>query len=401
MTSPRPSTGRWEGVREAATRWFSVGLMLVVGVIVVLQLAGLAAQREADETWQDRVRFAQNIERIRYYDELLTMSARLAAATGDHSYQVRYEAAVPELDAVLRDAVRFVDADARQAIEQTHGANAALVELERTSFELLADGDRAEAYAVLTSPRYAQLKSEYTAGLTAGLSRIDANARAESARVTGLQIGALVAGAVAAILLAIMWLRTARSIRSSHRARTRLEEQLRRQAQQDPLTGLANRRYFLERLAVTMARDGDQRVGVIFADLDRFKLVNDAHGHAAGDDLLVEVSGRIGEMLAGTPDALAARLGGDEFAILVPGCGTAAAERLADRLVACLARPYASAGQVPVTVSVGVAVADRAHVDAPDLLRSADLSMYDAKLNGANRWSRYVRDRVLEPGPRG
>jgi diguanylate cyclase (GGDEF)-like protein len=374
-----------------ATRWFSVGLMLVVGLIVALQLAGLAAQHEADRTWQERVRFAQNIERIRYYDELLTMSARLAAATGDLSYQARYETAVPELDAVLRDAVGFADADARQAIEQTNNANAALVELETMSFKLLVEGDRDAAYAMVTSARYARLKAEYQAGLTAGLSRIDANARAQSERVTGLQIGALIAGAAAALLLAIMWLRAARSLRSSHRARNHLEEQLRRQAQQDPLTGMANRRHFLECLDFTLARRGDQRVGVIFADLDRFKLVNDAHGHAAGDNLLVEVSQRIGEILADSPDALAARLGGDEFAILVPGGGPGAAEQLAGRLVASLARPYAAARHVPVTVSVGVAVADRPDVDAADLLRSADLSMYDAKLTGANRWSRYVR----------
>jgi diguanylate cyclase (GGDEF)-like protein len=136
---------------------------------------------------------------------------------------------------------------------------------------------------------------------------------------------------------------------------------------------------------------------VIFADQDRFKLVNDAHGHAAGDTVLVEVAQRIDEILTDSPDALAARLGGDEFAILVPGCGAGAAERLAGRLVASLATPYGAAHHMPVTVSVGVAVADGGHIDAADLLRSADLSMYDAKLTGANRWSRYVRTQDADP----
>jgi diguanylate cyclase (GGDEF)-like protein len=169
-----------------------------------------------------------------------------------------------------------------------------------------------------------------------------------------------------------------------------VEEQLRAQAHADPLTGLANRRLFRDRLTSALADPDAGELAVLFADLDQFKTVNDTRGHAAGDATLVEVAARLTELTQGNSDALVARMGGDEFAVLLPNTGEPAAEQLADRLVAALARPYASAPQVPVTVSIGLAISATDERDPGALLRGADLAMYDAKAGGPGRWIRYV-----------
>ena len=165
-----------------------------------------------------------------------------------------------------------------------------------------------------------------------------------------------------------------------------LQNQLAHNAYHDALTGLPNRALFTERLeqAVVQRSAAAHPPAVLFLDLDRFKEVNDAHGHAVGDALLVEAAARLrAEVRAGDT---VARFGGDEFAALVHSDpqGKAAAE-LAARLHAALTRPYRlGAGSFVVGASVGVAFW-RPGCSAAQLLRQADLAMYEAKNEGKGR----------------
>ena len=161
------------------------------------------------------------------------------------------------------------------------------------------------------------------------------------------------------------------------------QERLRHTAQHDPLTGLANRSLFLERMTQALARSQRNphvRVGLLFLDLDRFKQVNDHLGHLAGDRLLVEVAERISQRLRRSDTA--ARLGGDEFAILLEdvtdlGAVQAVAGEVAERLSA----PYVLDGEpVTATASVGLAISTGRGERPDDLLREADTAMYAAKV---------------------
>ncbi|MEP7177115.1 MAG: EAL domain-containing protein, partial [Gemmatimonadales bacterium] len=162
--------------------------------------------------------------------------------------------------------------------------------------------------------------------------------------------------------------------------RRRLEEQLTHQAFHDPLTGLANRALFRDRVthALALAHRRGHPVTVLFLDLDDFKTVNDSLGHAEGDRLLIAAAERF---LACARNAdTVARLGGDEFAILVEG--TDGRESLPERLSAAMSHPFSLGGsQVRVTTSVGVASA-AGDETADDLLRNADVAMYEAKRRG-------------------
>ena len=175
-------------------------------------------------------------------------------------------------------------------------------------------------------------------------------------------------------------------------AHARAEEQLR-----DPLTGLPNRQWLLERAwsALDVAQErakqpesaagGGQgpapggRVGLILIDLDKFRSVNDTLGHLAGDRLLLQIADRL--RLALPRGAEAARLGGDEFAVLLPACDSPTkAQRVARALVAALGSPIGLDGLTLVLeASAGVAVFPDHALDAEGLLRRADVAMYQAK----------------------
>ena len=149
-----------------AEQRFTVVLVVVLVAILGVQIAGVDAQRSSDRAADDRVRLTRAVEQIRSLDEVLTTSARLAALSGDNMYVQRYEQAVPELDRVLADALATVsDPQANRAVRATDQANRALIALEAQSFARASAGDRAGAYASVTSREYAGLKAQYRDGM--------------------------------------------------------------------------------------------------------------------------------------------------------------------------------------------------------------------------------------------
>jgi len=167
-----------------------------------------------------------------------------------------------------------------------------------------------------------------------------------------------------------------------------LQDQLAHQALHDDLTGLANRRLFMDRLDLAQARAsrGGHALGVLFIDLDGFKAINDRLGHDAGDEVLITVAGRLRAHMRAA-DTLA-RFGGDEFAVL---CGDIAgpgdAVEIAERLARAVAEPFEIDGAaVNIWASIGIAVATETTGSLADLLQSADTAMYQAKSAGKGQW---------------
>jgi diguanylate cyclase (GGDEF)-like protein len=171
--------------------------------------------------------------------------------------------------------------------------------------------------------------------------------------------------------------------------RKRLEDQLQHEAFHDPLTGLANRALFADRVTHALARAARgpvDQLAVLFTDLDDFKLVNDSLGHAAGDELLTAVGERIRACLRRQDTA--ARLGGDEFAILVEDASAEKAEEIALRILDALRQPFSlAARQIFVQASIGTALGGGlgSTLTAEELLRNADVAMYTAKSRGKGR----------------
>jgi diguanylate cyclase (GGDEF)-like protein/PAS domain S-box-containing protein len=162
-------------------------------------------------------------------------------------------------------------------------------------------------------------------------------------------------------------------------------ERLRHEATHDPLTGLANRALFNERIKVDPAAGlvPEEPVAILTIDLDDFKAINDTRGHPIGDRLLTAVAGRLLNSVRN--EDTVARVGGDEFAILLPGASRALATALARRILGVLSEPFLVDGDLmSARASIGVAVGPRS--DAEALLRASDASMYEAKQGGKSRF---------------
>ncbi|MBV9286034.1 MAG: EAL domain-containing protein [Acidimicrobiia bacterium] len=196
-----------------------------------------------------------------------------------------------------------------------------------------------------------------------------------------IQLALLVLLALAAAVIAVLTYKR-------EATRRRFQEELARQAYHDSLTGLPNRAAFSERLqsALAASRRHDESLAVLFLDLDRFKVVNDSLGHECGDELLVAVADRMQECLRA--EDMLARMGGDEFTVLIERMDDPSdAARTAERILAEVERPFEVGGhETTVGVSIGIALSDGADSEQ-DLLRDADLAMYQAKEHGRSSWA--------------
>lgn len=181
--------------------------------------------------------------------------------------------------------------------------------------------------------------------------------------------------------------------------RERARAQLLHDSLHDPLTRLANRALFIDRVDQALARsrrDRGQCFAVMFLDLDRFKRVNDSLGHRIGDELIIEAAKRLRNSLrdtdtvtqSGADQSIIARMGGDEFTILVEDIRSGSdAARIAERLVHRFEEPFVIQDQeLRVTCSIGVTTSESGYHSVLELLRDADLAMYRAKAAGRGRW---------------
>jgi diguanylate cyclase (GGDEF)-like protein len=198
--------------------------------------------------------------------------------------------------------------------------------------------------------------------------------------------GALLAGGVLWFLL--------RRLRRASSALQTSQHQAQFLAFHDTLTGLPNRALFEDRLrrAFLSARRDHSRIALLYIDLDRFKNVNDTLGHPAGDELVRQTARRL-EAKVRDVDTVA-RLGGDEFAvIMVEVKNVSAAENLSEKLLEELARPFLLMGdQVFIGASIGIAVSLESDTDPAELLRKADIALYEAKRNGRGRYQLFAGD---------
>lgn len=206
-----------------------------------------------------------------------------------------------------------------------------------------------------------------------------------------------IAGAILRLELHIVPAQTRDELEQAVEEQRLLTQQAQTIARRDELTGLARRWRFDEELGRQIADSGGYgtSAALILADLDGLKIVNDTYGHLVGDAVLEHVADVMQRQLRGSD--LAARLGGDEFAILLPDAGIDEATQVARRIVEA-ARDTAGTGLPATSISAGVTTIDGL-LTAGDVLRQADVALYDAKRDGGDRHAVCTADRVPhDPG---
>ena len=214
------------------------------------------------------------------------------------------------------------------------------------------------------------------------------------------QLAPALVGSLLLVFAIVAWLlfRISRSSLQLSAARSQAQHL----ADHDPLTNLANRALFDKELSLALAQIGltGRTLALLYVDLDHFKNVNDHLGHPTGDLLIVALSRMLGQLAS---DDIVARLGGDEFAIIhVADDAGASAEKLARKIHRALARPIdLGDGEVLIGASLGIALAPDDADDPVELVRKADIALYDAKLTGRRRHSFYTEamgNRIRERG---
>jgi diguanylate cyclase (GGDEF)-like protein len=347
--------------------------------------AGMEAVNAAEKS-ADRAR-----ETIVLADEKLTMSALAYAGTADEAMRARYEANLPVIDNAIADVKTMVSpAIAARFDRETRVANDRLVHMESLAFALAKRGDTQGARAIFNSPPYKANKAMLADGSDKMLGELYLDLKAHSDTLAETRrLALLLMSALAVIAFTVLVWRVKTALEKSQSAffsaMTEMETSEKsaiKAARHDSLVGLPNRVFLCE--ALTHNLRVAQNVTLLYLDLDGFKTVNDTYGHDTGDSLLRILSAEIGDIVG--KHGLLARLGGDEFAIMLASADAAdKAEAISDAIHKLFQTQFDIDGRMAnVGVSIGIATADDHARDAIELMRRADVAMYDAKNNGRN-----------------
>ena len=344
---------------------------------------GIGMRDEMRAASQSAMRVVELCGTIASLNASLTMSAQIAAATGEPRWTDRYDETAPQLDAAIGEAIGLATPDVRAAFTSTTGeAHRDLVTMERRAFALAAEGDLTAARALMNSPEFNYLEDVYATGIEVFAQQLKTLADKRAAAMND-RAWMEAAGLALSVILLIA---TALTLRGHARLQGALAHTA-AVARTDPLTGLPNRRQFFEELEA-LSRDGPGiSHALLLIDLDRFKAANDAYGHPAGDEVLKLVAARLRAI--GRSGDLVARLGGDEFAMIVkmetasPAGSSGDPAATARRIVSALGEPLALAkgAKVQIGASVGIALGQPGG-DAVSLMHQADVALYRAKGDG-------------------
>ncbi len=378
----------WQMLGHAAS-WMAA--LTILGGLIWLSWTGTQTRDQLRVAGAQAVRIAELRGTFSYLGEWLTMSARMAAATGDRRWIARHDEAEPQLAAAMAEAVRLaspsIGAELGQStVEASHG----LTDMERASFARLDAGDQAGARRLLDSPEFTYLEAVYSSGIDAFGEELGLLAAARTKALNdrlwtkALGLGLCMVMLVAATVALRGYIQVQGAV-----ARTRQASRV------DGLTRLPNRQHLSEMLqALAVERYGTGDLGVLLLlDLDRFKAINDVYGHAAGDRLLQVIAERI--LDAASSGDLVARLGSDEFAYFAlvdaaaaSSFGAERAAQLASRLLSAVQQPFklAENASVQIGASAGLATWCLDEEDVGALTRRADVALTRAKADGSGRF---------------
>lgn len=380
----------------------ALGLVLGLAALMLLVLVGErwvfgAAQQAATERHAEALRVAAS---LRLLDLQRTTSAQMAVITAQPEWMHRFDALRLEMGGLLQHARMLAPAAAVARFDSdTAVAVQALDDMRESAFEALMVYEPDVARRIFEGERYRDATAVLQSAIAEFSEATVAEAQAEIERLQrySTTLGVSVLAAVLA-LGALTWRRFA----GSRAELIEAEGRVRHLAASDLLTGLPNRAALHDAMVLAMARSAraGRPLAVLMIDLDRFKPVNDRHGHLVGDRVLAQAAARLKRCLRASD--FCARYGGDEFVVLVDDDDGALpqAHRIAERAAQALSAPMSIDGHVlAIGASAGIARYPDDGLDADDLLRKADSALYRAKASrrgGACSYELDLDERIAE-----
>ncbi len=361
-----------------------VGIILVLSTGIGIRVAYRDIQRDASAK---SVSLVAGIERIRYQEEVLSMSARMSAFTGQTRWAERYERAAPQLDSAISETLSALDGEtATAALAELSPTAREIIKVQRRVIALAAEGRTEAAINLVDSRDYRQLEARQDDQLEQAFRLALAENAAQQERADRWEWSVVATSILAVAIVVVLGFVTVRSVRRWAGQLTDVTDEfnreLRRLATHDDLTGLYNRRAVREQYqaAYRRARRSGKGMGIVMVDLDHFKAINDKYGHQAGDLVLQEAAKRL-TSAAREVDTVA-RIGGDEFLAIAENIDDASSldtitQRIRDRVNG----PIDYDGQpIEIRTSIGYTYAPVEEADDLEaVFHAADAAMYREK----------------------
>lgn len=363
--------------------------VVVIAAVISLLLIGLAVWNSHQSNLKSSYNINQSIHlnqlsnELRYYDEVLTMSAFLSVTSGDLAWEGRYNKFAKKLDDTIASATNSATREVLVKLTDIHNG---LMEIEVKFFNLIRHKHRDEALLLITSEKYQRLKNDYAMYLDELGSILQEQAQnfinENHLRQNQTTIGLV----ISMVLLVVIWCYVISTIRRWRLQILRYNEELSQLAHFDPLTGAVNRTLFNINLAtaISYSRRQQKHCALLLLDLDNFKIVNDTLGHPVGDKLLISIAEKLKDSCREIDTV--ARLGGDEFAVIITDLEKKDyASLVAEKLLSACRTPIEIDGQKMDTfASMGIAIYPDHGGNEEELLQKADIALYKAKDSGRN-----------------
>lgn len=324
--------------------------------------------------------------KIEYLDEVLTMSARMAAFTGEAHWIERYHNHEMILNEVLQKAQQ--DENVSKQLKTINQANDALVAIEKQAIALVKNDRKLEAQELLCGVDYLRYKNTYTKGLKDIVEYVNEQVDENSDKISSNFRYSLLTIIFLFITSSLFGLYIVNVLQSYNKKLVHMTKELDHLARTDALTGLFNRRYCDEYLdeRIKISQRFHKSFSVILLDVDYFKAINDSFGHEKGDHILSEVAKVLNASLRDVDKIF--RWGGEEFVIILPYTELESSLQLAEKIRQKVERHNFQIDK-PVTASFGV-VHYTHGLSAKEIMACADDALYKAKSNGRNQVINYA-----------
>lgn len=362
-----------------------ISVTLAVAVSLVLIVAGIWNAHQTGQIAEENIKTSLQLQRlsdsIRFHQESMSSAIEFALTTGESHWHNSYETSLLNLQDVMHATDMTFSNSIVEKIQQEHGK---VIALEREIFAFIANGQRDAAFSLLASDEYQNSKIEQEQDALTLRATLDRKAKNIIDMLKSRLDRTTIALATQIVLIIAIWLYIIFSVRRWQKHQGKHSDELTRLAHYDSLTGIGNRALFHLRLesAFQQSRRDNKAVGLVLMDIDHFKDINDSLGHDTGDHLLIKVAEELQKACRETDTVV--RLGGDEFAIIATNIDKKRDSAiLGNKILSIYEHPLNIQGhEIKTGTSIGLAFYPDDADSADELLRKADMALYEAKRHG-------------------